>query len=158
MGHLCSLAHPFSLSCRVDYCLNWPEPLPSPSFHFSCADIYWSLSEKYPSGHPFPKVELQRKSSWRGCLYVRVIYKWAERAFIFLRFFSLPVTVSVPLACSLNLNLFALFICPSQLLFYNHPYFCLLVTLNHPFPLFTALLFPPRDAVQPFEPVFQFGV
>lgn len=53
-------AHPFSV--RVDYW--WPQHPPSPTFHFfSPADIYWSLSEKFPSGYPFPKVELQRRTS-----------------------------------------------------------------------------------------------
>ena len=74
-----SSAHPFSLSCRVDYCLNWPQPRlppspPLPSFHFSFADIYWSLSEKFPSSHPFPKVELpkrkKKEKKSRKCVYV----------------------------------------------------------------------------------------
>lgn len=90
MDHLCSSAHPFSLSCRVDYCLNWPQSLPSPSFHFSSTDIYWSLSEKFPSSHPFPKVELQRKSSRLVCVCMCAWFiNEPEQAFIFLTFFPL---------------------------------------------------------------------
>lgn len=89
MDHLCSSSHPFSPSRRVDYCLNWPQPLPSPSFHFSSADIYWSLSEKFPSSHPFPKVELQRKSLRLVCACMCAWFiNEPEQAFIFLfRFF-----------------------------------------------------------------------
>ncbi len=130
MGHLRSSAHPFSLSCRVDYCLNWPQPLPSPSFHFSSADIYWSLSEKFPSGHPFPKVELRRKSSRLVCVCMCAWFiNEPKQAFIFLRFsFFFPVTVSVSLACfwlSTSLSFLSTFL---QSCFYLPPYFFFFLT------------------------------
>lgn len=66
-----------------------PSLSPPPSFHFSCADIYWSLSENFPSSYPFPKVELQRKSSRLVCASTCVWFiNEAEHAFIFHSFFS----------------------------------------------------------------------
>lgn len=61
MAHCCVSVHPCSLSHRVDYSLNWPPTRLSLPHLFIFFDIYWSLSEKFPSSHPFPKVELQGK-------------------------------------------------------------------------------------------------
>lgn len=111
MDHLCSSAHPFSLSRRVDYCLDWPQFLPSPSFHFSSADIYWSLSEKFPSSHPFPKVELQRKSSRLVCVCMCAWFiNEPERAFIFLTFFCCNFVLSCLFSDSQPVCPFCLFL------------------------------------------------
>lgn len=173
MDHLCSSSHPFSPSRRVDYCLNWPQPLPSPSFHFSSADIYWSLSEKFPSSHPFPKVELQRKSLRLVCACMCAWFiNEPEQAFIFLfRFFFF--FLSLWQFCSLLLVLW-LSTCLSFLSIslkfcfislhisslswpLHHPHL-LSLFLSQTSALFTTFLFHPREVVQPFEPVLQFGL
>lgn len=159
MDHLCSSAHPFSLRSRVDYWLNWPQPLPSPSFHFSPTDIYWSLSEKFPSGHPFPKVELWREKL-TACVhaYVRLIYKWTKKAFISLLSFVLSQAI-LSFVCSLTLNLFVLSVYFSQNLLFISLHISSLSWPQSPSSaLFPTILFHPREAVHPFEPVLQFSL
>lgn len=107
-----SVPQPIHSALAAEWITAWTDPSlsPPPSFHFSCADIYWSLSEKFPSSHPFPKVELQRKSSRVVCVCMRVIYKWGRTSFHFSSFPFFPLLVSVSLARPLTLNQFVLFI------------------------------------------------
>lgn len=150
MAHLHSSAHPFSLRRRVDYRLNWPQP--SPPFHFSYADIYWSLSVNFPSSHPFSKVELQRKSS-RLCECMWFINE-PKYTFIFHSFFCL-------LQCWHHLLFDSLPFCPFCL-FLLHPVFPHLYVffLLTPAPLSVCPLSstfpsPHRAALQPSQPLLQ---
>lgn len=141
---------PFSPESEwVDYWLSWDPPHHlhhhhHPLFIFLALTFIETFQRNTPPAIHFLKWSYggkKKKGSWRGCLYARVIYKWAGRSFIFLGvfffFLLLPVTVSVPRVCSVNLNLFVLFILSSQLLFYIPPHFfpSPLLTLIHLSPL-----------------------
>lgn len=130
MEHRSVSVHPFSLSHRVDYCLNWRPPpafsLPYPFFHFSFVDIYWNLSEKFPSSHPFPKVELQRgEKKLVACVCMWFIND-PKHTFIFS--FLLPFSVSYSLLVCLlvSFKFFSFCSWPLTVFFSPHtPHRCL---------------------------------
>lgn len=151
----CSAANPFSLSCGVDYCLNWPQPLPSPIFFiFLLLTFIEAFQRNSPPAIHFLKWSYGEKKKLTQ-VYVRLVSKWALTYF----HFSFLAVVSVSLYF-LMLNHFMYL---SKYLFFYHHVCLSSRPLHIPSLLLSSssclrILFFHRKALQPFEPVLQRGV